>query len=149
MIHLDISGLPEPVQLALKVIKLEGTIQDRDVKIQSLEDSIMDLNNQTERLKRDHEFETTKQKKEMLFLKEKLDYKTNLDASTKGKTRPKDEKTSNEKQEIEKLKDDIQSLTETKDQVRYNLLFHTNMYQLMLYCTQLRSSGHNLEFLAK
>ena len=91
------------------------------MKIQSLEDNIMDINNQNERMKRDHEFDVVKQKKENMFLKEKLDYKTNLEASTKGKTtRMKDEKISNEKQEIEKLKEEVQAITDTKDQVIFS-----------------------------
>ena len=65
----DISGLPEPVQLALKVIKLEGTIQDKDVQIQSLTDTVMNLKNDCERMKKDHEFEFLKLKKDHSFLK--------------------------------------------------------------------------------
>lgn len=110
----DIVGLPEPVQLALKVIRLEGELQDQDSKVKSLEDTIADLKNEMHKTKEENEFELAKQTREVKFLTEKLDYKTNLDAKMK-EIKQKDEKT-----EIEELKEEVTNLADVKEEVSLN-----------------------------
>lgn len=106
----DIVGLPEPVQLALKVIRLEGELQDQDSKVKSLEDTIADLKNEMHKTKEENEFELAKQTREVKFLTEKLDYKTNLDVKMK-EMKQKDEKT-----EIEELKEEVTNLADVKEE---------------------------------
>jgi len=101
---LDISGLPEPVQLALKVIELEGSIEDCDQKTQSQETTITTLKNQLEKIERDHKFQVSALKKENQFLKEKLEYKATLEVSTKGRMKSKKGEIKSFKEELETVR---------------------------------------------
>ena len=89
--------------------------QDYEKKIQEHETQAVNHQAQLEKEKRDHEFELAALKKENLFLKEKIDYKTTLEASTKGRMKGKDE--SSESQLVEELKDEIKTLKENLETV--------------------------------
>lgn len=107
----DITGLPEPVQLALKVIELETTVQDRDTKIESLEETIADLRNEIERNNKEYEFQLNKSKSEIKNMKEKLEIKTeslNKRNYANGNT---------DRLQIEKLKEELKNVKEANEQV--------------------------------
>eukprot|EP00111_Clytia_hemisphaerica_P019578 TCONS_00057772-protein len=113
----DVAGLPEPVQLALKVIKLEGMKQDYEKKIQAHETQAANHQTMLEKEKKDHEFELAALKKENMFLKERIDYKATLEASTKGRMKGKDE--NSESELVEELKDEIKTLKENLETTTY------------------------------
>ena len=107
----DITGLPEPVQLALKVIELETTVQDRDTKIENLEETIADLRSEIERNNKEYEFQLNKNKSEIKNMKEKLEMKTeslNKRNYANGNT---------DRLQIEKLKEELKNVKEANEQV--------------------------------
>ena len=118
---LDITGLPEPVQLALKVIKLEGVVQEKDTKLRSLEEEISNQKITIEKINRDHDFDLIKHIKEIKFLNDKIDSRSKLEQNTKevkAKLGPRDEKASAVNQhEIDHLILDLQKTSEDRDQV--------------------------------
>ena len=118
---LDITGLPEPVQLALKVIKLEGVVQEKDTKLRSLEEEISNQKITIEKINRDHDFDLIKHIKEIKFLNDKIDSRSKLEQNTKevkAKLGPRDEKASAVNQhEIDHLILELQKTSEDRDQV--------------------------------
>lgn len=115
--NLDISGLPEPVQLVLKIIELESKLEKSEQKFKTEEMKSTNLNHQMEKNRKEFDFEIETLKKENQFLKEKIDFKVNLEASTKGRMKGKDENVDN--REIEELRDEVKTLQENLTKVSF------------------------------
>ena len=104
------TGLPEPVHLVLKLIQLECSLQEKDITIYNLESAVKKLKQEADKLKEEHEFKLSSQQQETKFLKEKIDYKANLEAFIKSRSK---ETVTNEKiDKMEKLSEQVEKLKE-------------------------------------
>lgn len=108
----DISGLPEPVQLVLKIIELESKVEEYEQRSKDQEMKNKNLNYELEKTKKDCNFEVSALKKENEFLKEKIDYKVTLETPTKGRMEEKDEQNVDIPQ-VKELREEIKSLQES------------------------------------
>ncbi|XP_065652216.1 leucine-rich repeat-containing protein 45 isoform X6 [Hydra vulgaris] len=108
----DLIGFPEPVHLVLKLIKLECNLKEKDATIYNLETTIKKLKQESEKIKDDHEFQLASQQQETKFLKEKIDYKAEIEASLKSRSKETNDKVSVERlnEHIERLKEKIQEM---------------------------------------
>ena len=97
--------------MVLKIIELETKLEEYDNKFKNQEIKTTNLNFQLEKTKKDWEFEIETLKKENQFLKEKIEYKINLEASTKGRMKGKEEQ-NDDNQEIEELREEFKTLQE-------------------------------------
>ena len=86
-------------------------MQDRDTKIESLEETIANLRNEIERNNKEYEFQLNKSKSEIKNMKEKLEIKTeslNKRNYANGNT---------DRLQIEKLKEELKNVKEANEQV--------------------------------
>lgn len=86
-------------------------MQDRDTKIENLEETIADLRNEIERNSKEYEFQLNKSKSEIKNMKEKLEMKTeslNKRNYVNGNT---------DRLQIEQLKEELKNVKEANEQV--------------------------------
>ena len=86
-------------------------MQDRDTKIENLEETIADLRSEIERNNKEYEFQLNKNKSEIKNMKEKLEMKTeslNKRNYANGNT---------DRLQIEKLKEELKNVKEANEQV--------------------------------
>lgn len=102
--------------MVLKIIELESKLEESEQKFKTEEMKSTNLNHQMEKNKKEFDFEMETLKKENQFLKEKIDFKVNLEASTKGRMKGKDEENVDNR-EVEELKDEVKSLHENLSKV--------------------------------
>lgn len=86
-------------------------MQDRDTKIENLEETVADLRNEIERNSKEYEFQLNKSKSEIKSMKEKLEMKTeslNKRNYVNGNT---------DRLQIEQLKEELKNVKEANEQV--------------------------------
>lgn len=112
-------ALPDPVYLALQLIKIEQLMHEKADEAKALEEKVSEQSAEMEKSKKEREFEVTKLKKDVKVMQEKLDRKAK-DADEKGR---KDDKynyhgknggsklTDELKEELKKLKDEREKVS--------------------------------------
>lgn len=114
--------------MVLKIIELESKLEDSEQKFKTEEMKSTNLNHQMEKSRKEFNFEMETLKKENQFLKEKIDFKVNLEASTKGRMKGRDEENVDNR-EIEELRDEVKTLQENLSTVSFLLLGFNKLAQ--------------------
>lgn len=112
--------MPDPVYLALQLIKMEQLVHEKADECKALEEKVSEQNAEMEKSKKEREFEVTKLKKDVKVMQEKLDKKMKEAEEKGGK---KDDKygyhgKNGVSKLTDELKEELKKLKEEKEKVR-------------------------------
>ena len=112
-------ALPDPVFLALQLLKMEQLLHEKTGDNKRLEEKLTEQTTEMEKTKKEREFEVTKLKKDLKVLQEKLDIKSK---EVEEKTSKKDDKYNYHCKNglsklTDELKEDLKKSKEEKEKV--------------------------------